>query len=282
MGTDGRRLDHKTLSELRKRAVASIQSGEKPQAVARALGVNVRTVFRWLALYRDGGWGRLDARKRGGRRPKLDATQLRFVYETVVEKSPMQLQFPFALWTAAMVRELIARQFGVSLSYSSVCRLLGEMGFSVQRPVWRAYEQDGEAARRWKEEEYPWIHRRAKRMEAQILFGDEAGVRSNFHSGGTRSPRGRTPTVSTTGARFEVNLLSAISAQGKLRFMVTHARVTAPVFIEFLKRLLVNTPSPVFLIVDGHPAHKAKAVKRFVEKQDGVLELYYLPSYSRS
>lgn len=280
MGMDGRKLDHKTLSELRKRAVASIESGEKPQAVAKALGVNLRTVFRWLALYRDGGWGGLHARKRGGRRPKLDATELRWVYETVVEKSPMQLKFPFALWTATMVRELIARQFGVDLSYSSVCRLLGQMGLSVQRPLWRAYEQDGEAVRRWKEEEYPRIRLRAKRLGAQIFFGDEAGVRSDFHSGGTWSPRGRTPTVSTTGARFGVNLLSAVSAQGKLRFMVAPGRVTATVFIEFLKRLLVNAPSPVFLIVDGHPAHKAKVVKRFVEKQEGALELYYLPPYS--
>ncbi len=280
MDTDGRKLDHKTLTELRQRAVAGIQSGEKPWAVARVLGVNLRTVFRWLALYRSGGWGSLDARKRGGRRPKLDGTQLRWVYETVAEKSPMQLKFPFALWTAAMVRELIARQFRVRLSYSSVCRLLGQMGLSVQRPLWRAYQQDPQAVRRWQEEEYPRIRRRAKRVGAQILFGDEAGVRSDFHSGGTWSPRGRTPVVSTTGARFGANLISAISAQGQLRFMVTPGRVTAAVFIEFLKRLLVNAPSPVFLIVDGHPTHKAKVVKRFVEERDGALELYYLPPYS--
>ena len=67
----------------------------------------------------------MDARKRGGRRPKLDSTELRWVYETVVEKSPMQLKFPFALWTVEIVRELIARQFRVQLSYSSVCRLFG-------------------------------------------------------------------------------------------------------------------------------------------------------------
>lgn len=280
LGTDGRKLDHKTWTELRKRAVARVQSGEKPWAVARGLGVNERTGFRWLALYRDGGWGRLDARKRGGRRWKLDGTELRWVYETVVEKSPMQLKFPFALWTGAMVRELMARQLGVRLGYSSVCRRLGPMGWSVQRALWRAYPQDAEAVRRWKEEEYPRIRRRAKRVGAQIFFGDEAGVRSDFHSGGTWSPRGRTPIGSVTGARFGANLISAISAQGKLRFMVTHGRVTAPVFMEFLKRLMVNAAGPIFLRVDGHPVHKAKRVKRLVEQQEGALELYSLPPYS--
>ena len=103
MKTDARALDHKTLTELRKRGVAAVQAGESPDSVAAALGVNLRTVFRWLAQYRHGGWGKLDAHKRGGRPPKLDGGALRWVYKTVVDKTPLQLNFPFALWTAAMV-----------------------------------------------------------------------------------------------------------------------------------------------------------------------------------
>ena len=280
MNTDARRLDHKTLTELRKRAVACIQAGESPAAVAAAMGVNLRTVFRWLALYRNGGWGKLDARKRGGRPPKLDARALKWVYDTVLGKSPLQLNFPFALWTAAMVGELIAKRFRVKLSHSSVCRLLGQMGMSAQRPLWRAYQQDPEAVRRWKEEEYPKLRRRAQRLGAQIFFGDEAGVRSDFHSGTTWGRRGRTPIVSSTGARFGVNIISAVSARGQLRFMLTKGRVTAKVFIEFLQRLLVNASSPIFLVVDGHPTHKAKSVKRFAQEQNGWLELHYLPAYA--
>ena len=112
MNTDARRLDHRTLTELRKRAVAWVRAGQSPEAVAGAMGVNLRTVFRWLALYRSGGWDKLDARKRGGRPPKLEARALKWIYDTVLGKSPLQLKFPFALWTASMVRLLIA-----SLSY---------------------------------------------------------------------------------------------------------------------------------------------------------------------
>src|ERR1700693_3821333 len=108
MKTDGRALDHATLTELRKRGVTAVQSGEPPAQVAAALGVNLRTLFRWLALYRRGGWGQLDADKRGGRPPKLDGRALRWVYHTVSEKDPQQLNFPFALWTAEMVQTLIA------------------------------------------------------------------------------------------------------------------------------------------------------------------------------
>jgi transposase len=273
-------LDHVTLTDLRKRGVAAVQSGESPTAVAAALGVNLRSVFRWLAEYRRGGWGQLEARKRGGRPPKLDGKALRWIYNAVANKNPLQFKFPFALWTAAMVQTLIGERFEVQLSHSSVCRLLDQLGLSAQRPLWRAYQQNPEAVKRWLEKDYPAIRRRAKREKAQIFFADEAGVRSDYHSGTTWGRRGHTPVVSSTGARFGANLISAISAQGQLRFMLTKGRVTAAVFIEFLKRLLVNATTPIFVIVDGHPTHRAKSVARFVAAQEGQLALFFLPPYS--
>ena len=280
MKTDARALDHAMLTELRRRGVAAVQSGEVPRLVAAALGVNLRTLFRWLAQYRRGGWGQLDARKRGGRPPKLDGRALRWIYNTVANKNPQQLKFPFALWTAAMVQALISERFKVPLNHSSVCRLLHQLGLSAQRPLWRAYQQDPNAVRRWLEADYPAIRRQARREGAQIFFADEAGVRSDFHSGTTWGRRGRTPVVSSTGARFGANLISAVSAQGQLRFMLTRGRVTAAVFIEFLRRLLVNAAAPIFLIVDGHPTHRAKSVARFVAEQHGRLALFHLPPYS--
>lgn len=280
MKTDGRALDHATLTELRKRGVTAVQAGESAAGVAAALGVNLRTLFRWLALYRRGGWGQLEAGKRGGRPPKLDSRALRWIYNTVGSKNPLQLKFPFALWTVGMVQTLIAERYKVQLSHSSVCRLLHQLGLSAQRPLWRAYQQDAEAVKQWLVKAYPTIRRRARRVGAQIFFADEAGVRSDYHSGTTWGRRGQTPVVPSTGARFGANLISAISAQGQLRFMLTKGRVTAPVFMDFLKRLLVNAPTPLFVIVDGHPTHRANSVARFVAAQEGKLALFFLPSYS--
>ena len=280
MKTDARAIDHKTLTELRKRAVARVQAGEMPTAVARVLGVHDRTIFRWLAKYQNGGWHNLDAKKRGGRPSKLDFKALKWVYNTVTMKSPLQLKFPFALWTSTMIRELIHRRYGIKLSRSSVCRLLGQLGLSAQRPLWRAYQQNPELIQKWIDEEYPKIRRQARKVGAEIYFGDEAGVRSDFHSGTTWGKRGHTPIVSSTGTRFSLNMISAVSPRGQMRFMITNTRVTAKVFIEFLKRLMVNAPGPVFLIVDGHPTHKAKCVRRFIESQQGKLKLFLLPPYS--
>ena len=277
---DARRLTHTTLTELRKRGVASVQDGQSPEMVAVALGINRVTMYGWLARYRDGGWNALDARKRGGRKPKLDAKAIRWIYRTVTEKNPLQLKFTFALWTAKMIGQLIFKRFRVKMSKSSVCRLLSQLGLTPQRPVWRAYQQRPEEVQKWLQEEYPRIRRLAQQHKALIFFGDEAGVRSDHHAGTTWAVKGKTPVVSSTGARFGLNLLSAVSAQGEFRFMTVKGRVGATQFIEFIKRLLHNEPRVVFLIVDGHPAHKAKIVKRFIESLKGRFRLFFLPPYS--
>jgi transposase len=278
--TDARKLDHRMLTELRKRGVASVQEGQSPEIVAKALGINRVTIYGWLSRYRQGGWGALDAKKRGGRAPKLDGKALQWVYRTVTEKNPLQLKFTFALWTAKMVGQMIYDRFEIKLSKASVCRLLGQLGLTPQRPIWRAYQQKPEEVQKWLQEEYPRIQRLARKEKAMIFFGDEAGVRSDHHAGTTWAPRGKTPVVSSTGARFGLNLISAVSAQGEFRFMVLRGRVGAAQFIEFIKRLLHGVPCMVFLIVDGHPAHKAKGVTRFIETVKDRFRLYFLPPYS--
>lgn len=278
--TDARKLDHKTLTELRKRGVASVQDGQSPEIVARALGINRVTIYGWLSRYRHGGWDALDAKKRGGRTPKLDGPALQWIYQTVTDKNPLQLKFTFALWTAKMIGQLIYQRFGIKLSKASVCRLLNQMGLTPQRPVWRAYQQKPEEVQRWLQEEYPRIKRLARQKKALIFFGDEAGVRSDHHAGTTWAVKGKTPVVSSTGARFGLNLISAVSAQGEFRFMTVKGRVGAVQFIDFIKRLLHGTQQTVFLIVDGHPAHKAKMVTRFIETVKDRFQLFILPPYS--
>jgi len=278
--TDARKLDHKTLTELRKRGVASVQDGQSPEIVAQVLGINRVTIYGWLSRYRHGGWGALDAKKRGGRTPKLDGLALQWIYQTVTDKNPLQLKFTFALWTAKMIGQLIHQRFGIKLSKASVCRLLNQMGLTPQRPVWRAYQQKPEEVQRWLQEEYPRIKRMARQKKALIFFGDEAGVRSDHHAGTAWAVKGKTPVVSSTGARFGLNLISAVSVQGELRFMTVKGRVGAVQFIDFIKRLLHGSQRTVFLIVDGHPAHKAKMVARFIETVKDRFQLSILPPYS--
>ena len=277
---DGRKLSHGALEEIRIRAVRQVEAGESPEVVVRALGLSRRCIYAWIAKYREGGVDALRARPVPGRPPKLDGRQLQWLCRTISDKNPLQLKFEYALWTRGMVRDLVRQRFGVRLSEVSVGRLLRKLGFSPQRPLRRAYEQDRAAAARWVREDFPAIKSFAKERGADIYFGDEAGVRTDFHSGTTWAPKGVTPIVPAMGTRESVNLVSAISPRGKLRFMVVPGKMTAAKFVTFLKRLLHGAKRPIVLILDSHSIHRSALVREFVNSTLGLLTLFYLPPYS--
>ena len=278
--SDGRKLDHVSLQTLRNQAVKAVRNGQTVHSVAQAYGLNIRTVFRWLAAFASGGQKALQAKPIPGRPTKLSAEQLSWLVGAIRSHTPQQYQFEFALWTLRLIGELIRRRFDVQLSRSAVGRLMATLGFTPQRPLYRASQRDAVLVERWQQEEFPGIAAEAKRMGATILFADEAGIRSDYHAGTTWAPRGKTPVVDTTGKRFSLNMISAVSANGQFRFMVYEGGATARVFLEFLKRLMHDAKRPVFLIVDGHPIHRAKMVKDYVANQDGRLKLFFLPPYS--
>jgi transposase len=277
---DGRKLSHDVLEEIRKRAVQQVEAGESPEDVVRTLGFTRATIYNWLAKYREGGMDALEAKPLFGRPPKLQGKHLQWLYKTIAGKNPLQLDFEYALWTREMIGELIKRKYGLRLSEVSVGRLLKKLGFSPQKPLRRAYQQDEEAVKTWLEVEYPKIKALAKKKNADIYFCDEASVRSDYHSGTTWALKGKTPVVKTTGARFGVNMVSAISPKGTIRFMIFEGKMNAGQFCEFLKRLIHKASNPIFLIVDGHPVHRSGIVKKFVADTKGKLKMFYLPGYS--
>jgi transposase len=278
---DARRLDHATLEAMRERAVRSVHNGESPEVVARIIGINRSTIYGWLAQYRRGGWSALKAKPLFGRPPKLDGKKLNWIYNTVTQKNPMQLKFAFALWTREMVAKLIKVKYNISLSVVSVGRLLAQLGITCQRPLHHALERDEALVRQWLKQDYPKIRALAQREKADIYFGDAAHMRSGHHAGRTWGKKGETPVVLSTGARYRMSLISAVTSRGHMRFMIKETGgVNADVFIEFLRRLLIGFKNRIFVIVDRGPAHVAKKTKAFVASLGGRLRLFYLPPYS--
>jgi transposase len=152
---DSRKLPRKAKEQLRMAAVKRVANGESPEIVASGMGINRRTIYRWLSTYHYGGEQALQSKPIPGAPPKLDGKQMARLSLIVRTKNPLQLQFEYALWTLAMIRELIRREFGVKLSEVSVGRLMKRLGFTPQRPLYRAWQQDPETVAHWQEAQYP-------------------------------------------------------------------------------------------------------------------------------
>lgn len=274
------RVRRRDLVAIRRMVIDAIEKGHSPEEVAEIVDCGRSTVYGWIAAYRDRGDELFQVKAPSGRPPLLTKRQMNQLRKWIVGKDPRQLRFEFALWTREMVRDLIFERYGVQMTLQGVGKVLHRLGLSAQRPLVRAYEQDPERVRRFKEEEYPKIVKRAKEIGAQIFFSDEAGVRSDYHSGTTWGEVGHTPIVRGTGQRRSLNMISAVSVKGKLHFTFVEGKVNADAFIGYLKKLLHDINGKIILIVDGHPAHKATKVRQFVEQTNGRLELYLLPPYS--
>jgi len=278
---DFRSLPPEGQEDIRRKAVRAVLNGRTQVETAGLFGVTRQAVCTWVRLYRDDGVKALRARRRG--RPpgkRLQPWQCAQIARVLIDRHPDQLKMPFYLWTREAVGQLIEKRFGVELSVWTVGRYLADWGFTPQKPVKRAFEKNPEAVRTWLTKEYPAIRRRAKREKAVIYWGDEMGVRSDHVTGITYGLRGHTPEVPATGQRFGCNMISAITNRGQLAFMVFPQRFRAGVFLEFARRLLRHAQRRVFFIVDGHPVHRARRIKQWVESTRGRIVMFFMPGYS--
>ncbi len=249
----------------------------------RAFGVSENSIRNWKARYAFGGVEGLESRRPGrkvGEQRKLSPDEEQALIEAIIAHEPDQLDLDGKLWTCRKVAELTRRHFGVSFTERGMAKLLRRRGLSFQRPDRRAIEANPEAMAEWVQTTYPALAKRAKNEGAVILFADQVGVRPDHLSGATWGRVGQTPTVARTGKRFSLNAMSAISPRGEMRFTVFAGGFDTTEFLTFCKRLITGYDTKIHLVVDGHPAHRSKATKKWMTDHADEIELHYLPAYA--
>jgi transposase len=274
-------LDIATQTHLRRTVVQAVRGGMSQTEASRVYGASLRAVSKWMALDRTGGLRALKQKPRGRRagEGRLLPAQSARIRQLIIDSLPDQLKLPFYLWTRAAVVSLIEREYGISVSLTTVGRYLAGWGMSPQKPVRRAYERNDAAIARWLRTEYPAIARDAKREKAVIYWGDEMGLRSDHVAGTSYAPMGQTPIIRATGQRFGCNMISAITNRGHLAFMVFHGKFDGRLFVQFMRRLLQQATGKLYLIVDGHPVHRSVVARDFVAANEARLRLIRLPGY---
>ncbi len=280
---DARKISSEAQYELRCRCLRMLRQGMKQVEVASILEVSRTSVVRWWRNYRQEGMNGLKQKTRGrrhGQKRRLDREQERSIQRMLVDKTPDQLKLPFALWTRKAVQEAIAQHYDVKLPIRTVGEYLHRWGFTPQKPIKKAYEQQPERVKKWLDEEYPGIARKAREEGAEILWGDETGISSEDNRGRGYAPKGQTPVVYGPGKRFSASMISAINNQGKVRFMVYEGALRMDTFLKFLRRVIKDAGRKIFLIVDNLRVHHAKKVQKWIVKHKDKIKIFFLPPYS--
>jgi transposase len=281
--TDTRKLSPDTQYELRKQVVRLRKQGKSNQEISEIVGLYPTHVSTIWQRYQKGGIDALKPKVRGrklGEQRNLTAEQEATIKKLLVDKTPDQLKLPFALWTRDAVRLAINKEFGVEFPLRTITDYLKRWGFTPQKPAKRAYEQNPKAVQQWLDSAYPEIAAKAKEEKAEIHWGDETGVQSDAYNAKGFAPKGKTPIVRLNVKKSSINMISAITNQGKVRFMLYRETMTSQVFIKFLSRLTRDAQRKVFLLLDNHRVHHSKKVKEWLDQHREQIELFFLPSYS--
>lgn len=280
---DARTFTTETQEQLRKQSVRLRKQGKTFKDIGTIVGVHKDTAWKWWTKYQSEGLKGLKVQMRGrreGAQRSLDISQELKIQTLIMDNTPDQLKLTFALWTRQAVQEIIQSECGLRMPIRTVGEYLMRWGFTPQKPLKQAYEQRPAAVQKWLKEEYVDIAQKAKQEGGEIHWGDETGIRSDSQHGRSYAPKGKTPVIRLSAKRTSVNMISTVTNQGKVRFMIYKEKMRAQVLIKFMKQLIKGSKKKLFLILDNLRVHHAKLVKKWLEQYPKEIEIFYLPSYS--
>lgn len=280
---DSRKLRLEALNERRRQVVACRQQGMTQKEAAALCGMSTVTIGKIDRLFEKGGLNGVAVVKKG--HPKgtgriLTSEQERDAQRVIADRTPDQLKLSYALWSREAVREMIAHRYDRRLSVRAVGDYLKRWGYTPQKPLKKAYEQRPQEVERFTQQIYPGIKARAAQEGADILWGDETGLRSDDVRGRSYSPRGSTPVIRVKHNREGCSVISTVTNKGQMRWMVFEGALNARILIDFLRRLIKDAKRKIFLILDNLRVHHSKPVDAWVEEHNEQIELFFLPSYS--
>ncbi len=276
---DLRNVDKSVRDVYRRQVKQLMKKGYSYPKIADIIGISLITVKRY------GASSQSTENKRGrkpGEQRTLSQEHEKQVQAWIIDKTPDQYQLPFALWTRKSVLLLIKEKFKIVLAERTIGNYLRDWGFTPQKALRKAYEQNEGAVKEWIENEYPRIRAAAKLDNAEILWADETGVRNDDQRARGYSPRGVTPVLSLNAKRFRTNMISAINNQGKVHFMIYQETMKAALFREFLEKLHKSVGRKIVVILDNLRVHHAIVIKEWLEEKgmNKKIVLHYLPAYS--
>ena len=280
---DGRKLTPEALYERRIQYVRFRTAGMSNNQASALVGFCVCTGSMTWKRYKEAGLEGLKVKKRG--LPKdynraLTPAQEEEIKGLMASHTPDELGLPYSLWSREAAKRLIFEKCEVNLALRTITSYFVRWKFSYQRPARRAYHQDPQEVEHWEKVEYPQIEEATAKEEAEIFWSDETGISNETNDKRGFSPEGQTPILKVEVKKERVNMISALTNEGKLRFMLYMETMTTVLLIMFLQRLIREAGHKIYVIMDNLRVHHSKKFTEWLKKNEDKIKVYYLPPYS--
>lgn len=277
---DSRSLSDSVLEALRLRAIRGYELGFCQQDLAEVLGVRVETVSRWWSAYclegPDGLPGDRTGRPLGSGRT-LSVEQETHLQELIDRNTPEDLGIAAPLWNRKAVQQLIRKETQIGMPIRTVGLYLDRWGYTCKKPSRHHRKQDPQEVKAWLEKTYPKLKKQARKEGATIFWADETGVAADAYPGTGYARQGERVTIEVPDPHIKMNVISAITNEGTIRFMTYPGTMNSDLFLVFLQRLIRSVPEKIYLIVDRLRAHNAQKVWQWVSEHEDRIKLVLMP-----
>jgi len=271
--------------ELRKQIIRLKKQGKSTSEIEILTGAKKRHIQSTWKKYSDSGIAGIKAHQTGrpnGSTRKLTKEQEKEIKRIVIDKCPEQLKLKGFLWDRKSIRDLIWEKYKIDIPLSTLGYYLARWGFTAQRPTVHNCKQNPAEIKQWLEKEYPMIKTLAKAEKADIFWGDETGIQNETNYVKGYAPIGRTPKlISNPDKKVHINMVSAVTNQGKLRFMFYEGSMNQEKLKQFIIRLIKgNNGRKLFFIVDNLKSHHGKILKEWLLLNKDKVRIFFLPPYA--
>lgn len=262
------------------KAILAVLDGQTREAVSITLRCSCETVRLWINAYLLSGVDSLRPRKSSGRPPKLTKTQ-KALLKMIILEGPIKAGYSGGCWRTPMIQDYILRKFHVLYSAKYLAELLKNLGLSYQKAKFTSDHHDTEARATWLKETWPQIVALMHKMNACVLFGDEASFPQWGSLSYTWAERGVQPVIKTSGCRKGHKVFGLIDyVTGKFLSKAIEGKFNSESYKVFLAEILKKTKKHIILIQDGARYHTSKEMKAFFSEQKSRLTVFQMPSYS--
>jgi len=278
---DGRKIPDDVMFYIRRMAVNAVRNLKiSPEIIAETYNFDRTCIYRWLNQYDQGGFGALESKMPPGAEPLITVKMEEWLKNTLLDSTPVKFGYDTNLWTCTIIADLLKQQFNITVGHSTIRLHLKAMNFSCQKPEYQDIKIDGKDVENFLNNKFHLIQQVAQKMDADIAFEDEAGVGVMTRHGRTLGLKGKTPVVKVSMLRGGYNVLSAVTAQGSMDYLIKDETIKRTQYIEFLEQLIVDRDRPLILLVDHATFHKSKEVRNYVRTNREKLMVFFLPKRS--
>ena len=275
---DGRKIPDDVMFYLRRMAVNAVRKlGYSPETIAETYNFNRSCIYRWLNQYDQGGFDALESKMPPGAEPLITVKIEEWLKNTILDSTPVKFGYDTNLWTCTIIANLLKQEFNIDVSDSTIRLHLKAMNLSCQKPEYQDVKMDDKDVDNFINNKFPLIQQVAQKIDADIAFEDEAGVGVMTRHGKTWGLRGKTPVVKVNMVRGGYNVLSAVTAQGGMDYLIQDENINGSKYIEFLEQLIEDRDRPLILLVDHATFHKSKEVRQYVRANREKLRVFFLP-----